>query len=181
MDMSFEIVPERYGDGAAREALLDSVMGPGRIRKTSQRLREGREPAPGLSFSASAGGMLIGTVRLWQIRSCGLGNALLLGPLAIDGRWQGEGVGKALMRRAIADAAELGYGAIVLVGDAPYYQRFGFTAHAARRLAMPGPFERDRLLALPLHGGALDRAHGVVRPCGSLIGVREHAETAIAA
>ncbi|MGB3390091.1 MAG: N-acetyltransferase, partial [Pseudaminobacter sp.] len=92
--------------------------------------------------------------------------ALLLGPLAVDPAWKDHGLGSALMRHAIAQARRLGHRAVLLVGDAPYYARFGFSADKTGRLAMPGPYERHRFLALELVEGALDGAHGVLKPCG---------------
>jgi predicted N-acetyltransferase YhbS len=162
METSFEIAPELPMHADARETLLDTVMGPIRFRRASQRLRDGRLPA--LSHVALAGDDVVGTVRLWTVRACDLADALLLCPMAVAQERQGEGIGRALIGTAIAAAAEAGYGAIVLVGDQPYYGRFGFCAHAARRLVMPGPFERHRLLALALRPGALDCVHGVLRP-----------------
>jgi predicted N-acetyltransferase YhbS len=162
MDYAFDIVPELPLHADARESLLDNAMGPIRFRRASQRLRDGRMPA--LSHVAMDGDAVIGTVRLWAVRACGLSGALLLGPMAVEKDYRGRGVGRALIETALSCAAEAGHGAVVLVGDAPYYGRFGFNAHAARRLAMPGPFERHRLLALALRPGALDRAHGVLRP-----------------
>ncbi len=70
------------------------------------------------------------------------------------------------MRHAIAEAARLGHGAILLVGDAPYYARFGFSAEKTGALAMPGPYEKHRFLALELQAGALDGARGVLRAAG---------------
>ena len=70
------------------------------------------------------------------------------------------------MRRAIAEASFRGHAAILLVGDAAYYERFGFSAQATGRLAMPGPYERHRLLALELAPGALEGADGVIRGSG---------------
>ena len=69
--------------------------------------------------------------------------ALLLGPLAVDDAWRGLGIGAALMRRATEAAHRLGHKAVLLVGDAPYYGRFGFTAEKTGALWMPGPYERD--------------------------------------
>jgi predicted N-acetyltransferase YhbS len=69
----------------------------------------------------------------------------------------------------VAEAARLGHTAIVLVGDAPYYGRFGFSAEKTGMLAMPGPYEKHRLLALELESGALDGAHGIIRPTGRKI------------
>jgi predicted N-acetyltransferase YhbS len=91
---------------------------------------------------------------------------LLLGPLAVEPSLKGAGVGSALMRHAIAEASRLGHRAILLVGDAPYYARFGFSAAKTGNLAMPGPYERHRLLALELVADALDGASGVPKATG---------------
>jgi predicted N-acetyltransferase YhbS len=151
---------ERPADVAAREALLDVAYGPVRFTKPSQRLRERRDPA--LSLVAQESGRVIGTVRLWPV-SAGGRPALLLGPLAVHPDCRRRGVGAALMRRALRAAGEAGHAVVLLVGDAAYYGRFGFTAEKTGALAMPGPYEADRLLALELAPGALDRANGVIR------------------
>lgn len=168
-DCSFEafaITTETTADAPAREALLDRAMGLGRKRKSSEKLRRGRKPSEGLAFVArDASGALVGTVRLWDIQLGESGRgALLLGPLAVEPEMGGAGIGSALMRHAIAEARRLGHRAILLVGDAPYYRRFGFSAESTGRLAMPGPYERHRFLALGLEPGALDGAGGVLRP-----------------
>jgi predicted N-acetyltransferase YhbS len=169
----FAIAAEQPDDFVARDALLDRAMGPGRKRKSSEKLRRGRRPAEGLAFVArGADGRIVGTVRLWDVafeRSTGAapqGRPLLLGPLAVEPGLKGGGVGSALMRHAIAEAARLGHGAILLVGDAPYYARFGFSAAKTGRLSMPGPYERHRFLALELADGALDGANGVLKAAG---------------
>ncbi len=99
-----------------------------RFAKTSQRLREDRLPAAGLSFVATDKGRIVGTVRLWDV-SAGPGRpALLLGPLRRRPSYQSNGIGGKLMKQAIATARMRGHGAILLVGDAAYYERFGFSA-----------------------------------------------------
>lgn len=165
---AFAIEAERPADTAAREALLDRAMGPGRKRKSSEALRRGRLPAEGLALVArSADGAVLGTVRLWNV-TLGAGGrpALLLGPLAVEPSVKSAGIGSALMRQAIAEARDLGHGAILLVGDEPYYGRFGFSAERTGELAMPGPYERHRLLALELTQGALDGACGTITASG---------------
>ncbi|MBX9760192.1 MAG: N-acetyltransferase, partial [Beijerinckiaceae bacterium] len=116
---------EIAADVPARERLLDAAFGADRFLKTSEVLRAGRVPARGLSLSAIHNGRLVGTVRLWSIDAGGK-TALLLGPLAVAHSHRALGVGGVLMREAIARASALGHGAIILVGDAPYYARFGF-------------------------------------------------------
>jgi predicted N-acetyltransferase YhbS len=169
-------------DIAAREDLLDRALGPGRRLKSSERIRSGRLPADGLSLVARDGDdRLVGTVRLWNV-SAGRGRpALLLGPLAIDQAVRGSGVGAALMRLALSRADERGHGAVVLVGDAHYYARFGFSAGAAAGLAMPGPFERHRLLGLELRAGQLVGASGLIRPAGVSVDVAGETAAALAA
>lgn len=167
----FAIRAERAADMAAREALLDACFGANRHARTCHRLREGREPARGLAFTATRQGRLVGTLRLWDV-TAGDRPALLLGPLAVAPSLRKLGIGAALMRAAIATARARGHRAIVLLGDAPYYARFGFSAEAARDLVLPGPFERDRLLGLDLAQGALAGAAGFVRATGERQGPR---------
>ncbi|MFJ5368892.1 GNAT family N-acetyltransferase [Bosea sp. CER48] len=156
---------EIAADIPAREALLDRCLGERRTAKSSERLREGRLPAEGLALSAERDGELLATVRLWHVEANGVA-ALLLGPLAVKPELQGEGLGKAMMREALWRAACRGHGAVILVGDAPYYARFGFDPSLTRELAMPGPVERERFLAIELRDGALDGASGVLTAAG---------------
>lgn len=175
-----QIRDEIASDAAAREHLLDACFGPARFLKTSHRLREGRLPARGLALTAVRDETLVGTVRLWDVETgCGR-PALLLGPLAVDPTLQGLGLGGTLMRAALATAAELGHGAVLLVGDAPYYARFGFEQTRADALYMPGPFERERFLGLELEVGALAGAEGVLRAAGAFEGLPEVAAEAAA-
>lgn len=162
----FAIRAEKSSDIAARERLLDACFGEGRHARTCQRLRDGRAPAEGLAFSAVRQGRLVGTVRLWHVDAGGRA-ALVLGPLAVDSSCREFGVGGALMRVALAEAAARGHDAVILLGDAPYYARFGFSAEKMGELALPGPFERDRLLGLELREGALDGASGLIVATGA--------------
>src|ERR1700726_16020 len=161
----FVIRAERASDVVAREALLDACFGANRHARTCQRLRDGRAPAEGLAFAAVRNGRLVGTLRLWHVSAGGL-PALVLGPLAVDASCRELGVGAALMTNALAAAKARGHGAVILLGDAPYYARFGFSALKTSELSLPGPFERDRLLGLELREGALDDAWGMIVPAG---------------
>jgi predicted N-acetyltransferase YhbS len=167
----FAIRSERASDVAAREALLDACFGVNRASRTCQRLRDGRAPAEGLALSVVRQGRLVGTVRLWHVSAAGK-PALMLGPLAVDPSCRKLGVGAALMNHALAAAAARGHGAVILLGDAAYYERFGFTAAKTAKLSLPGPFERERLLGLELRNGALDGACGLIVPTGAAIARR---------
>jgi len=162
----FAIRAERASDVAAREALLDACFGDNRHMRTCQRLRDGRAPAQGLALSAVRQGKLVGTVRLWHVSAGGI-PALMLGPLAVEASSRRFGVGAALMDHALAAAKARGHRAVILLGDAPYYARFGFSAAKTRELTLPGAFERDRLLGLELVEGGLDGAWGMIVPIGA--------------
>lgn len=159
---------ERVSDFDARETLLDRAYGPARFTKTSARLREDRLPAEGLSFVATERGQVIGTVRLWNVAAGPGRAALLLGPLAVDPAHQGKGIGGKLMKHAITAARMRGHGAILLVGDAPYYDRFGFSTEKTGWLWMPGAYEQRRLLGVELKAGALEGARGLIGATGQL-------------
>jgi predicted N-acetyltransferase YhbS len=163
----FAIRAERTSDVVAREALLDACFGDNRHTRTCQRLRDGRAPAEGLALSAvRSDGRLVGTVRLWHVSAGGI-PALILGPLAVDGASRKLGVGAALITRALAAASARGHRAVILLGDAHYYARFGFSADKTGELNLPGSFERERLLAIELVAGSLDGAWGMIVPTGA--------------
>jgi predicted N-acetyltransferase YhbS len=169
---AFAIAAETAADIPAREALLERAMGPGRKRKSSEQLRRGRKPSEGLAFVArAADGRIVGTVRLWDV-AAGSHPALLLGPLAVDPSLKNAGIGATLVHHAIGEARRLGHRAILLVGDEPYYGRFGFTAEKTGSLAMPGPYERHRLLSLELEAGAFDDACGIITAAGRKLEAR---------
>ncbi|MDB5618960.1 N-acetyltransferase [Tardiphaga sp.] len=161
----FAIRAERGSDIAAREALLDVCFGASRHARTCQRLRDGRLPAEGLAFSVVHQGRLVGTIRLWHVDAGGQA-ALMLGPLAVDPSCRELGIGAELMNHAIAAAKALGHGAVILLGDEPYYSRFGFSPEKMENLSLPGPFERHRLLGLELRAGALDGVAGLIVATG---------------
>jgi predicted N-acetyltransferase YhbS len=162
--VGFAIVDETPADVAAREALLEAAFGPARFLKTCERLRAGRRPAPGLALVAKDdAGELVATLRLWPILAGGRRPALLLGPLAVADHARSLGIGAQMIRAALARAEALGHRAVLLVGDAPYYAKFGFERRFTERLTLPGPVERARFLGLELVPGALHGAEGRVR------------------
>jgi predicted N-acetyltransferase YhbS len=172
------ICEENPFDVAAREALLDDAFGRARDAKTSARLREGRRPAEGLALVAKDRGRLVGTLRCWPIEAGGR-PALLLGPLAVAESHRSLGIGARLMREALWRAAMLGHGAVLLVGDAPYYARFGFEARLTAGLDLPGPVDRARFLAFEIAEGALDGAEGMVVATGERSPLRRRPRQAL--
>lgn len=155
------IEPAGAADRADIEHLLDHAFGTDRHGRTAYRLRENAAPLPGISLVAREGGHLVGSIQYWPIELAARGSVhavTLLGPVAAHPDRQGEGIGTALLHASLALADAWGHHAIVLIGDAGYYRRFGFTAAATGGWSVPGPVERNRLLARLTGGIALPTA-----------------------
>jgi predicted N-acetyltransferase YhbS len=162
-ELAVTLRPERPSDGAEILRLHERAFGPGRFARTAERLREGvGGPRPDLSFVALVGTLLVGSVRLWPV-CVGDEPALLLGPLAVEPAFEGRGLGAALMEAALAAGRARGDTLVLLVGDEPYYARFGFRRVPPGRLDLPGPVDPARVLAAELVAGAFERSAGRVR------------------
>jgi predicted N-acetyltransferase YhbS len=142
------------------EALYDLCFAPGREALSSYRLRDGIPSVAGLSTVARDGdGILAGAIRFWPVQ-INTTLALLLGPIAVHPTRQGEGLGGGLIRDALARAAESGWARVMLIGDAPYYGKFGFTPLSG--VSMPPPTNPNRILGLALTPSAWDGVTGPV-------------------
>jgi predicted N-acetyltransferase YhbS len=160
---SLTILPETADDDAAIERLHERTFGPGRYARTAYRIREGVAHRADLSFTARIGTLLVGSVRLSPVR-IGETPALLLGPLTVEPPFRSHGIGRALIERALEAGKAAGYRLVVLVGDMPYYGRFGFRPIPKRQVTMPGPVDPGRLLVAELAEGAFDGIAGPIRP-----------------
>lgn len=163
------IIVETSAHEAAVEKLVADAFGPDRFSKTVYRLRDGVAPIPSLSLVMLNGEEVVGTLRFWPILIAGKTPALLLGPLVAAPDRQGQGIGTRLMEEGLARAAAEGHRIVVLVGDEPYYRRFGFSTALARRLKLPGWVDRKRFLVRELVSGAMHGVGGMIgRPAGSV-------------
>jgi predicted N-acetyltransferase YhbS len=173
------IHPIARADPGEVEMLLDAAFGRDRHRRTAYRLREGVSAIPELSFAAFDRGALVGVVQCWPVelaRDDGTAVPLiLLGPVAVWPDRQQHGIGRTLMRAALATADATAADPLILIGDPEYYERlFGFHAGPTQGWELPGPFERHRLLARVPEGRALPRT-GHVRPRHVATAVLNHA------
>jgi predicted N-acetyltransferase YhbS len=151
---AYEIIPDTDDHACAVEALYDEVFGPGRFAKTAERLREGNTRIAEASFVAIDAEGVAGAVRLWPVNVGEKGRAAFLGPLAVAERRRGNGVAFKLMERAIGMCRELGWPAVILVGDEAYYERWGFRKAGEGRFLLPGPVDQNRVLIRDLSSAA---------------------------
>lgn len=153
-------------DRPAIESLLDDTFGTDRHGRTAYKLRAGVSTIRELSLVAKdESGKLLGSIQCWPLSLDGMPGLTLLGPVAVRPELQGQGIGIALMQACLRRADKAGYGAVVLIGDPEYYERFGFTAEATAEWQVPGPVEQRRLLAR--------LAPGVSVPAAGMLGPSE--------
>ena len=161
-DLPLTLKPLVAADLDTVERLNARTFGPGRFARSAYRLREGIAPDRNLSFAAWVGTLLVGANIMTPIR-CGDAPALLLGPLIVDPPFRSGGVGDKLVRRSLEAATQAGHALVLLVGDLPYYARFGFAPVPDGRLAFCGPVDPARLLYRELVEGAFATTAGPVR------------------
>lgn len=146
---------------ASVTALIDRVFGPGRFAKVSERLREGNRLLADCSFVAVRGGEPVGCVRLWPV-TIGGAPVAFLGPLAVDPDERSAGLGQTLVESACKAAEAAGWKAVLLVGDAPYFARAGFSVAHTNGVVMPGPVDQRRVLLKALVPGGDEGLAGLV-------------------
>ena len=160
-DLPLSVHPETLDDDSAIERLHARTFGPGRYSRTAFRIRENTPHERALSFTARVGTMLVGSVRLTRVR-IGQTPALLLGPLTVEPPFQSVGIGAQLMETALKEARQQGFQLVVLVGDEPFYARFGFVRVPYGLVTLPGPVDPARLLVAELSPGAFAGVGGMV-------------------
>ena len=159
-----KIVPQDPKHGAAIERLLDLTFGHDRHNKTVYRLREAAPAVSSLSFVIEQDGDVVASLRFWPVTLPNHTQALLLGPLAVLPELSGRGMGRALVRRGMAEARAEGWPAVLVVGEPAYYEPFGFSREKAEHLRLPGWVELPRFQAAELVPGALGNAEGLINP-----------------
>jgi predicted N-acetyltransferase YhbS len=158
----YKLEVENADDMWEVESLYDTCFAPGREALSSYRLRDGVLKVTDLCLVARDElGIVSAAIRYWPIH---IGPqkivALLLGPIAVHPTRQGEGLGGLLMQDSMERARVLGWERVMLVGDEPYYRRFGFTL--LKDVRMPPPTNPERVLGVALVEGAWDRVTGLV-------------------
>lgn len=156
----YQLEEETDADWWEVEALYDLCFAPGRTALSSYRLRDGVDKvAPLCLVLRDETETLAAVIRYWPVQVGGKA-VLLLGPVAVHPTRQGEGLGGLLINESLAEAKRLGWERVMLVGDAPYYQRFGF--RKLRGVIMPPPTNPDRVLGLDLVRDAWEGVTGQV-------------------
>ena len=166
--ITFEIQPQRPDHGHLLDDLLDRTFGADRHGKTVYRLREGIADLKDLAFVAlDPESGLLASLRFWPIR-IEAAPAILLGPLAVEPKLQGGGIGKSLVHHGLTEARRQDHRICVVVGAPSYYGPYGFVSAGGAGLVLPGPVDPQRFQALELQPGAFEGVRGLIGRAESL-------------
>ena len=86
-----------------------------------------------------------------------------LGPMAVAPDYQRKGIGSALVRAGLTSCKQLGCQAVVVLGHAEYYPRFGFSPAVRYAIRCEYDVSDDVFMVVELEAGVLRGASGVVR------------------
>lgn len=162
MSPEISVRPVEADDVPDIEALHAVAFGPGRFARTAYRIREGLPAFSPHCLAAFLDGQLAASLRFAPVLIGGHDKALMLGPLAVMPALKGQGIGKGLVADGLQRVRERGIALVILVGDRPYYERFGFRPVPPGQILMPGPVNPARILAAELTSGALATYRGMV-------------------
>ncbi|PCI73647.1 GNAT family N-acetyltransferase [Candidatus Dependentiae bacterium] len=162
-DLKFEILAETPDDQETIENLHARAFGPGRFTRTAYRLREGVSPVANLCHAGWLDGKLVASIRLTRVKiENSLG--LLLGPIVVHPDFNSQGYGLKLVINAVGASRKDGFPWIILVGDAPYYEKAGFQKALPGAIHFPGPVDPDRVMVLALQEDGLTGVEGLLSP-----------------
>jgi putative acetyltransferase len=121
---------------------------------------------PTVSLVAVDGDKVVGHIFFSPVTIAGeSAHEVLLGlaPVAVMPEYQRNGVGTSLINQGVEVCTRLGVVAIVVLGAAAYYQRFGFIAAKEWGLGREYDVLDDSFMALELFKDGLKNRNGIVR------------------
>jgi putative acetyltransferase len=130
--VSLPLRQERPDDAPAIHALITAAFGQEDEANLVDALRQDGDLWLSLVMEGEDG-QIIGHIALSRLKSPK--NALALAPVSVAPKRQGEGIGGALIRRAIKETRTAGEALLFVLGEPAYYTRFGFSLETA------APFE----------------------------------------
>ena len=162
--------PEQPADYPAIAELIAAAFAPLEVSDSDEpllvhRLRQTDAYLPELWLVAEHQDRILGHILLTKVHIVQgeeAVEALALAPVSVLPDYQRKGIGSRLIRAAHRNALEQGYRAVVLIGHANYYPRFGYRPAEAFDIVFPFPVPKQFCMALELYEGALKGISGQV-------------------
>tara|TARA_B110001452_G_C15044767_1_gene364817 strand:- start:55 stop:573 length:519 start_codon:yes stop_codon:yes gene_type:complete len=140
-------------DYTQKNNILDDCFGPFRLNRTVYMYRNSL-PIKELSLISCLKenqSKVIGTINFYRVL-IDKTDCLLLGPLAVDKKFQGKGFGKILIKTGLEKAKKNSEKICFVSGEYSYYKEFGFDKIVNKKLniSLPGALSYDGLLICEL-------------------------------
>jgi putative acetyltransferase len=154
---------ERPGDIAAIRGVNLAAFGRAVEANLVDALRA--QAAPIVSLVADDSGSMTGHILFSPVTLSGSPDLKIMGlaPMAVVPARQREGIGSALVGAGLEACKQLGFGAVVVLGHAGYYPRFGFVPASRFGVASEYDVPDDVFMAVELEPGALRGVSGTIR------------------
>ena len=153
---------EGPADGDAIRAVHESAFKTDAEAKLVDRLRSRTQV---ISLVADDAGSIVGHILFSPVTLSGTSTVTIVGlaPIAVTAQRQRQGIGSALVRAGLDACAQSRVDAVVLIGHATYYPRFGFKPASRFGFRCEYDVPDDVFMALELRPGALAGAAGTIR------------------
>lgn len=124
-----------------------------------------KSASPIVSLVAEEAGMVVGYIMFSPVRFPAAAGLQIMGltPMAVVPERQKQGIGSALVRHGLEHCRRLGTGAVVVLGHAEYYPRFGFVAATTKGIRSQYDVPQEAFMVLELTSGCLDGRRGTVK------------------
>lgn len=155
--------PETAADRAAVRTVNEAAFGQATEAALVDALREQAQRV--ISLVAEIDGTVVGHILFSPVSLAGRPDLEIAGlaPMAVLPAYQGRGAGTALVAVGLEKCREAGYGAVVVLGHAGYYPRFGFEPAIGRGIDCEYGVPADAFMYLELRAGYLEGASGTIR------------------
>ena len=165
-----KIRQEQPTDYAAVFQVNQLAFGQDNESRLVELLRKSDAWIPELSMVAERQEEIVGYILFTKIQIIGTSQSYdsprlycALAPVAVSPNYQKQGIGAQLINEGLAQAKNLGYDSVIVLGHKDYYPRFGF--ETASRWGIRCPFEvpDEVFMGLELTKGSLENKSGTVK------------------
>ena len=158
------IRPEHSTDHAAIRRVIELAFGQSNEADLVEALRE--QAHPHISLIAETEGRVVGHIFFSPVSiewPEGSFTALGLAPLAVLPDYQNKGIGSELVGAGLNECRRIGHEAIIVLGHARYYPRFGFVPASTKEIWSEYDVPDDVFMVAELTAGALRGRKGLVK------------------